>query len=651
MLSFFRRGIWAKLMLVVLGIGLFAIVVTGFGTGGIGGLGAIGGGSSSIASVDGEAISEADVSDQVRRQLKRTQQQQPTLDMASFLRGGALEEIVNQLVTVTSRLVFGRDQGLSASKALVDREILSISAFQNAAGTFDENAFQQVLQREGISEAKLREEIATSLVERQLMLPVASSAQVPDGLALNYASLLLENRNGIAGVVPVALMGRGNEPTEAEIAAFFRSNQGRYTIPERRVIRYAVFGAEQVAAASTPTDAEVAAAYRQNASAYAAKENRKLSQVVLPTEAAARAFAAKLAGGMSFAAAAAQIGYTAADTTLPEQDKAAYSRTASPAVANAAFAAAKGSTTAPVKSPLGWHIVLVEDVKTIPGRSLDAVRAELAAQLKLTKGQDALADLTNRIENALADSNNIDEVARAQKLAIVQTPPVTAAGAAPDVPAWRAPPELQPLLESAFDMTEDDDPVVEQIVPNQRFAMLAVARVVPAAPPPFAQIRERVKADFVAKRALDRARAVAAALVAKINAGTAPAAAFAQSDIRLPPVTQISATRRDIAQQRPGQSIPPAMMMLFSLPQGKARLIPAPQGTGWIVVYLDRIVPGDARREPQLIQAVRTQFAQVVGDEYVQQFTNAIQAGMKVKRNPQKLADLRARLSQNGTAQ
>ena len=37
MLSFFRRGITAKIMLVVLGIGLFAIVITGFGTGGSGG--------------------------------------------------------------------------------------------------------------------------------------------------------------------------------------------------------------------------------------------------------------------------------------------------------------------------------------------------------------------------------------------------------------------------------------------------------------------------------------------------------------------------------------------------------------------------------------------------------------------------------------
>jgi len=45
MLSIFRRGFVSKIMLVILGIGLLAIVVTGFGTDGMGGLGGGLGGS------------------------------------------------------------------------------------------------------------------------------------------------------------------------------------------------------------------------------------------------------------------------------------------------------------------------------------------------------------------------------------------------------------------------------------------------------------------------------------------------------------------------------------------------------------------------------------------------------------------------------
>jgi peptidyl-prolyl cis-trans isomerase D len=66
---------------------------------------------------------------------------------------------------------------------------------------------------------------------------------------------------------------------------------------------------------------------------------------------------------------------------------------------------------------------------------------------------------------------------------------------------------VAPLLKAAFDMAADEDPVVETIAPNQRFAVLAIGRALPAAPPPLAQIAPIVKADLVRKRASDRAKA------------------------------------------------------------------------------------------------------------------------------------------------
>jgi peptidyl-prolyl cis-trans isomerase D len=444
-------------------------------------------------------------------------------------------------------------------------------------------------------------------------------------------------------------MGRGSEPSEAEIAAFYRTNQARYTIPERRVLRYAVFGPEQVAERARATDAEIAALYRQNAAAYAPKELRTLSQVILPDEQAARALAARIAGGMSFAQAASQTGRTATDTAVGELTREGFARLSSAAVAQAAFATARGAVTAPIKSPLGWHVVKVEAVKPVPGRSLADVRAELAARIQQDKTQDAIADMENRIERAIKDGSSFEEVAKAEKLAIVETPPVTGTGAAPDTPGWQAPAELGPLLATAFDLGEDEEPVIEAVVPDQRSALLAVARIVPSAPPPLARIKDRVKADLAQRRALDRARSVAASLVAKIDAGTPPAAAFAQADVRLEPPRSVTATRRDIARQ--DNQVPPPMAMLFQLPRGKARLLPAPNNGGWFVVYLDRIVPGDARREPQLTAAIRSQFAEILGNEYAQQFTNAIQADQDIERDRKAIAALKSQLTGGGAAQ
>jgi peptidyl-prolyl cis-trans isomerase D len=646
MLSIFRRGVVSKIMLGVLAIGLFAIVITGFGTGGsgLGGAGGIGG--EAVATVGDERITTQQLTEETNRQLARAREQRPELDLASFLRSGSLEEIADQLIDIAATSVFGKEQGLAVSRAMIDREIAGIPAFQNLAGQFDQAAFETALAREKISQDQLRKEIETRLLQRQLLLPAAGSAYVPNGIAFQYASLLLESRTGMVGVVPTAAMGVGKEPTDAEVAAFYTASQSRYTIPERRVLRYAVFGREQVAAAAKATDAEIEAAYRQNSATYGARETRTLSQVVLPDEAAARALAQRIAGGASFAQAAQQAGFAAADIALGEQAKEAYARTSAPAVADAVFGAAKGATVGPVKGPIGWHVVKVEDVKVTAARPLAAVRTELAAQVEQQKAQTALSDLAGRIETAIADGGSFDEVAQREKLAIVQTPPITAQGAVPGDPAARLAPEAGPLLEPGFELEANAEPVVETVAPNERFALLDVVSITPAAAPPLAQIRDRVKADLTARNASDRAKAVASSIASKINAGTPPAQAFAEAQVRLPPLQSVTAVRREIARQN--QQVPPPLAMLFSLPRGKARTLAAPNGNGWFVVYLGAIVPGNASREPGLVEAVKSQFTQVVGDEYARQFTAAMRAKTEVKRNEDALRKLKAELIGGG---
>jgi peptidyl-prolyl cis-trans isomerase D len=645
MLTFFRRGLTEKIMLVVLVISLFAIVVTGFGTGGMGGIGELGT-SGSVASVEGETITQTEIADQINRQLARARQQQPELTTPQFLAGGNYERIVQQLITQKAITAFARDHGLAASKRMIDGEIASIPAFQNLAGQFDETVFRSALRGENMNEARLREELAGSLITRQLLVPVAASVRVPQSIAQQYASLLLEQRTGSIGLVPTAAMGRGREPTEQEVATFFRDNANRYVIPERRVIRYAAFGREQLGQAAEATPAEIQAFYKANQNRYGPSETRTLSQVVLPDQAAARAFAAKLAAGTSFAAAAAQAGFQAADTSIGAQSKSGLAELASPAVANAAFAAAEGATTAPLQSPLGWHIVKVEAIARTPARPLAAVSAEIEREVEGTKAEEALANLVTRIEDALADGSSLEEVARAERLTLAETPPVTATGAQPGVAGAVPDPAIQPLLKPAFEMEADEDPEVQQLAPGQRYALFAIGQVIPAAPPALASIRDRVKADLVARRGADRARAVATAIAAKINAGTPPRQAFAEAGASLPPVQTVTARRIDIAQ--PNKEVPPPLALMFSLPQGRARLLPAPSGAGWFVVHHGSSTPGDARSAPGLIEATRTQFQNILGEEYAAQFTRAIERNVSVKRDEEAIRKVKAQLTGAG---
>lgn len=615
---------------------LVAIVVTGFGTGGFGGIDSLSGGGGTtdqLVSVDGQPITAPQVSELVNRAYARAHDQQPTLQMAAFLGQGAWDQTLEQLIVTGAVQHYGAARGLTVSRAMVDREIVNIPAFRNFTGRFDQNSFRGALAQQGVTEAQLRDDISRSLMQRQLLGPVALGVRTPEGIAREYASLLLERRRGTVGVVPTAVMLAGIEPTEAQLGQFYQLNRAAFTIPERRVLKYALISAAQVPAqATTPTEAEIAAVYRNSTAAYGPRETRSLQSIVLPDRAAAQAFAQRVRGGTSFIDAASQAGFSARDVTFADQRRDQFTTATNAEIATAAYGAAQGAVVGPIRSELGFHVVRVDRVTTTPARPLEAVRADIARAIETRKRTEALAQLVTRAEDAIADGSSFEEVARTEHLTVVTTPALTAAGQpVAGSPPFQAPPELRPLVRPAFDIDADDpEPVVEPIQANERYALLGVDRVLPAAPPPLAQIRDRVRAAYVQRAALLRARAAAQAIAERINRGMPVAQAFAQAQLRLPPPQSVNTRRIDIAQS---QNVPQAIRTLFTIPEHRAEIVAVPNGAGYFVVAHEQRTPGDGATNPALIANTRQQFQSVGSEEFAQQFARAVQLAAKVRRN------------------
>jgi len=215
-------------------------------------------------------------------------------------------------------------------------------------------------------------------------------------------------------------------------------------------------------------------------------------------------------------------------------------------------------------------------------------------------------------------------------------------------PPWTAPAELAPLLRAAFDIdAEDPEPAIETIAANERFALLGIDRVVPAAPAPLAQITQQVRAALVQERARQVTRQVADRIVQQINSGTPPAQAFAQAQPRITNARQVDLRRGEINRQ--GQQTPPPLLVLFSLPQGRARVVPAENNAGWFIVVHQQRTPGDASTNTALIQQVHAQFNRGVSEELAQQFARAIELHSDVTRNEEAIRAAARQLTGNAT--
>ncbi len=641
MISFFRRILSSWVVLGLFGVILVAFVVTGVNLPDGSSIGSLGANSEAPARIGRTEVPAKDVLQRTQAQFESARRENPELSLSAFVGSGALEQTLEQMVTLRALERFANDQGIYASKRLIDAEILNIPAFRGPTGQFDRNVFLGILGQQRLTEEGVRSDIGREKIATMISVPVSAALRVPAGLASPYASALLELRQGQVATIPNGAMPAGKPATGAEIQAYYKANSARYTAPETRSLRFARFDRTRFASQSAPTETEIAAAYKAKSADFAGKETRVLTQVIVSDQAAANAIAAKVKAGTSIDAAAKAAGSEA--TTLAEQDKPAYTGLTNAAIANAAFAAAQGAVLTPGKSGLGWHVIRVDKIVQTSGKSLADVRGMLVAELTKSKTDGLLADFITKIEDAIADGATFEDVVKSEGLTAETTPMITQIGVAPKDAGYKLPPELAPILRDAFQAEADDDASVIAIANGVNYTLYDLDRIVPAAPRPIAEVSEQIKTDIANEQSSKAARTLASAILAKVNKGTPIAEALRTAGVSLPPVRPVSSRRIDLVQLQ--GNIPPTLDTLFKMGRNQARLIEASDKSGWSIVTLEKIVPAPATSQPGLVEQTQQQMIQIIGQEYTTQFANAIKAAVNAQRNPAAIAKLKRDLT------
>jgi peptidyl-prolyl cis-trans isomerase D len=184
-------------------------------------------------------------------------------------------------------------------------------------------------------------------------------------------------------------------------------------------------------------------------------------------------------------------------------------------------------------------------------------------------------------------------------------------------------------------------------LPNEAgYALVAVDQLIEAAPAPLAQITDRVRADWIQRKANDRARAVATDIANKVARGAPIEQAVAEAGMSLPPVEPITARRIQISQANADAAV--ALRMMFSLAQGKSRLVADPRGRGFFIIKTNTITPGNALNNPMLIAQTQSEFQRAVGNELAQQMASAMRVDQGVERNEKAIAAAKQRISGSG---
>jgi len=537
--------------------------------------------------------------------------------------------VLDNLIDMTAIRAFGEAHGIHISSRLIDSEIAKIPDARGIDGKVSDVSYRAFLAQRRLTDAQLRNQIAQSLMARQLVGGTELGLAVPNELAVRYAGVITERRTGQIALLPSAVFAPKAVPNDAELGKWYAANQKDYVRPESRILRYAVFDDSVLKTVPAPTEAEIAARYNANKAQYAASESRRIVQLVLPTDAAAKAVAAEIAGGKSLEAAASSKGLAVANLGLLSREK--LSGQTNAAVAEAAFAAAQGKVIGPLKTPLGFALLRVDAIDGKPARSLEQVRAELVTAIAAEKRRAALTDFSAGIEEEFDNGGSLADVAKEMGLTLASTAALTADGNVLGKPGETAPAVLAKVVQAAFAMESEGQPQLAEVEAGKTFVIFDVGQINTSSAPPLAEVKAQVIAEYQLAKGAVAAREAAKKLEAAAKKGTDLSAAVAQLGLPLPPVDKVDMERERL--QAMGQQTPPPLALLFAAAKGKVGLLAAPRNRGWYVVKVTDVIPGKVDPADPRLPEFRQTFQQITGQEYSAQLVAAMRKEVGVKRN------------------
>lgn len=641
MITFFRNFFSSKFGLA-LTLGFLALIAFAFASSDVANQATFGGvsGGDSVAIVGNEKIGNANFMRSVSSTIDQIREDNPTITIPAFAEGGGFEQVLEQMIDRYAISGYARTIGLRAGENLINSEILQMAGFRGPDGNFSTETFQLALRQMGLNEAMFRKDLEDSVLVRQMLIPSLSGIQMPQKFAIRYAALLRENRTGSIGFIPSTSFAPTGDPLSQELETFYQENRQNYIRPERRSLRFAVFGEENIDTDVTPTNDEILERYNRDIEQYMANEERVFSQLIVPSLEQATDIIQKVRNGELLNSIARQAGFEA--TQIGPIDKNSYSNQTSVAVADAVFSARNREVAEPAQSALGWHIVQIENVKRIAERPLNSVRFEINNALLAEKRAFALADLSARVEERLNGGVPLTEVANDLGIVATEISPITADGRLYDDPNSNLPIDLAGAVDTAFQMAEGE-PQLAEVERGKTFMIFEVAEISLSAAAPLDEVIEKVTRDWrlsegsiLAKQASDR-------ILEKLQNNDSLRSVFQSEDTRLPPVDELNLNRQQLLAQ--GQQIPPALALMFSMAENTAKVLKAPNDAGWFVVQLNNIQTPEVDLTDPIVEGARDQLRGTISNEYVQQLTMSIRAAQGVEVNSSAVGAVRRQMT------
>jgi peptidyl-prolyl cis-trans isomerase D len=452
-----------------------------------------------------------------RRNFERQSGQH--IDMRTIERRGIPERVLQGLVEEILIEDEAKRLDVSVDDAALQQAI--VTTFQRDGRFIGGAEVRRLLELRDMSEAQFLSQLRAQLLRERLETLVTAGVDVePSEVEREYRRRNEQVKLEYA-LVDSARFRAEITPSPEEVKAYFDAHADTYRLPERRVVSYGLISQEALAKEVAVTERDAKAYYQDNLDDFTTPEQACASHILVKVktspadtqghdDAQARTIAegllAQVKKGADFTALAKKSSEDPGSATnggdlgcfghgqmVPQFDQAVFSMTPE-------------QVSDLVKTPFGYHIIKLKELRKEQAVPLEQARARIEQILRQQKARQRLDDKVMAVTAALSKGESLEKVAPAQGLTLQKTAPFALGG--------RVTPLSAEAVAAAFELKQGQTRPAPVAIPGGALFVALAAIEAPRAPE-LKDVEGQVRSDLIEGRGLEKAQALAQQLTSR----------------------------------------------------------------------------------------------------------------------------------------
>lgn len=363
------------------------------------------------AVVNGEEISSGQ-HQRAYELLRRRMEEQlgqafdPGLLDDDMLKATSLQQLINQTLTLQA----ADSEGFAASNEQVAARISAIEAFRED-GVFSKEKYEQVLGYQGIRPAQFEQNLKQDIIASQFTSGISATAATPEQSLSQAFVLEGQQRRFKYLLLPLSTFSSSVTVSDEDIATYYDAHADAFMTQERVRAQYLELDVATLDPGIEVDEQAIQALYDEQASKYVTPEERHARHILIrllpdaddgATTAAlekAHSIVSRLDAGEEFAALAKELSDDPG-SAANGGDLGFFGRgIMAPEFENAVYALQPGELSEPVKSPFGFHVIELVEIRPETATPLAEVRDELTDQLLSAERGDLFYEKSETLSN------------------------------------------------------------------------------------------------------------------------------------------------------------------------------------------------------------------------------------------------------------